>query len=182
VFGGKVIFRQQHLWSASRLAKAVGRLASIGGLVAAAHTTAMSQDHNAAGLKDEIFARKILMDTIDHHMDAIDWMLNSGKPVDLAEASGHADTISVMLMAFPHLFPAGTNQWQPNSARNPARDTFASPQLWTNFSDFYQRAAAASKLAYNASRARRESDLRNFMASLRAACDSCHALYVKTDQ
>jgi hypothetical protein len=39
----------------------------------------------------------------------------------------HADTISIMLMSFPHMFPAGTNQWKPGADRDPATDTYASP-------------------------------------------------------
>jgi cytochrome c556 len=143
---------------------------------------ALAQDQTASTLKDEIFARKILMDTIDTNMDDIDWMLHSGKPVDLTQTYQHADTMSVMLMAFPHLFPPSTNQWQPNAKRDPARDTFASPDIWTNFMDFYQQATTASKLAFNASRSKREDDFRKTMATLRTACDSCHALYVKADQ
>ena len=36
--------------------------------------------------------------------------------------------------------------------RDPALDTFASPELWTNFAEFYRRASDASKLAFEASR------------------------------
>src|SRR5262249_4443535 len=66
---------------------------------------------------------------------------------DAAEAQDHADTISIMLMSFPHMFPAATNQWKPGADRDPATDTYASPDLWANFVDFYQRASNASKLA-----------------------------------
>jgi cytochrome c556 len=122
------------------------------------------------------------MDSIDSHMDAIDWMLSSDKPIDLPTAIEHADTISIMLMAFPHLFRPATNQWRPNATRDPARDTFASPALWDNFPDFYRQAAAASRVALNASRAKREADFKTHMDALRTACDSCHALYLKVDQ
>jgi cytochrome c556 len=143
-------------------------------------SAAFSQDAVPSALKDEIFARKILMDAIDSHMDAIDWMVNSGKAIDLARAAEHADTISVMLMAFPHLFPPSSNQWQPHAKRDPARDTFASPALWPNFADFYRRAAAASRIAFDASHAKRETNFKTQFAALRNACDSCHAAYLKT--
>lgn len=122
------------------------------------------------------------MDTIDRHMDEIDWMLTSHGPIDLSKTSEHADTVSVLLMAFPHLFPPSTNQWRADAQRDPARDTFAAPDLWKNYSDFYRLAAEASKLAFAASRAKKETDFRNTMAALRTACDGCHALYVKSGQ
>jgi cytochrome c556 len=151
-------------------------------LAVACATVAPCQEQTAAAAKDEIFVRKILMDTVDRHMDEIDWMLGSGKPIDLARASDHADTISVMLMALPHLFPPSTNQWHRGVKRDPGRDTFASPDLWANFAEFSRQAAAASKLAYRASRATREAEFRSTVAGLRTACDSCHAVYVEKDQ
>jgi cytochrome c556 len=131
--------------------------------------------------KDTIFARKILMNAIDGNMDEIETMLAPGGKLDSAEGREHADAISILLMAFPHLFPAATNQWKPNADRDPATDTYASPDLWTNFADFYQRATDASKLAYAASRAQRADEYRATIAKLRAACNSCHAAYQKTD-
>ena len=122
------------------------------------------------------------MDAIDSHMDAIDWMVNSGKAIDLHEVGEHADTISIMLMAFPHLFPSSSNQWRPNAKRDPARDTFASPALWASYADFYRQAAAASRIAFKASRAKREADFKTHFAALRSACDSCHAAYLKTGE
>ena len=151
-------------------------------LLCALSGAAFSQDMAPSILRDEIFARKILMDFIDSHMDAIDWMLVSGKAIDFAKAGEHADTISLMLMAFPHLFPASTNQWRPNVQRDPARDTFASPDLWSNFADFYRQVGAASQIAFDASRSKREEDFRSRMAALRNACDSCHVLYLKTGE
>lgn len=136
----------------------------------------------AARPNDEIFARKILMGTVDQHMDEIDWLLNSGQPIDLSKTFERADTISVMLMALPYLFPPDTNQWRADAKRDPAHDTFASPDLWKNFGDFYRQAAAASRLAFAASQAKREVDFRKTMGTLRAACDACHARYVKTGE
>jgi cytochrome c556 len=159
-----------------------GRLVLIPGLIAATGEAARCQDQSAATPKDAIFARKILMDAIDEQMTTIEGIVNSGQAVDLDDVGEHADTISVMLMVFPHLFPPSTNQWQPNAQRDPAHDTYASPELWTNFSDFYQRAAAASKLAYTASRAKQVGDFEKAMASLRIDCNACHADYLKTDQ
>ena len=131
--------------------------------------------------KDTIFARKILMGAIDMNMDEIETMLAPGGKLDSAEGREHADAISIMLMSFPHLFPPATNQWQPNVDRDPATDTFASPDLWTHFADFYKRATDASKLAFAASHAQREEEFRASIAQLRAACNGCHAAYQKTE-
>jgi cytochrome c556 len=114
-----------------------------------------------------------------HELEGI---ISSGKPINLDKAREYADKISVMLMAFPHLFAESTNQWKPNAQRDPGTDTFASPGVWTNFADFYDRATKASKSAYNASRAKNESDFKNFAKQLRESCNSCHAAYLKTSE
>src|SRR5262245_19636378 len=75
-------------------------------------SVAAGEERAAAPPKDVIFARKILMDTINANMDELETMISVGKELNLTEAREHADTISVMLMAFPHLFPESTNQWK----------------------------------------------------------------------
>jgi cytochrome c556 len=129
---------------------------------------------------DTIFARKTLMNTIGSSMDEIEAMLAPGAKIESAEAREHADLISVLLLAFPHLFPPATNQWKEGAERDAAADTYASPELWRRFPDFYARANAASKIALEASRAANRADFQARMAELRAACDGCHAAYQKT--
>jgi cytochrome c556 len=131
--------------------------------------------------KDTIFARKILMGAIDMSMDEIETMLAPNGKLDAAEAREHADTISIMLMSFPHMFPAGTNQLKPGTDRDPATDTYASPDLWVNFADFYERASTASKFAQEASNAKRLDEFRRLIGQLRAACNNCHEKYMKTN-
>jgi len=140
-----------------------------------------AQEQGVTPPKDTIFARKILMGAINTNMDEIETMLSPGETLNLAEGQEHADTISIMLMTFPHLFPAATNQWKDGADRDAALDTYASPDVWKNFADFYQRAGAASKIAFEASRARNAGDFREQVAKLRAACNSCHAAYQKVD-
>ena len=53
---------------------------------------------------------------------------------------------------------------------------------FSNYADFYAKAAHASKMAYNASRAKQEGDFKKFVVELRVACDSCHAVYLKVDR
>jgi cytochrome c556 len=141
---------------------------------------ALAQDQSAATAKDVIFARKTMMDSISDNMDQIEMMISTGK-IDVADAHEHADTMSVMLMAFPHLFPPASNQWKANNPDpDPVADTFASPDVWSKFSDFYKRAADASKTAFDLSRADKVDDLKTRAKELRVACNACHDLYLKT--
>lgn len=141
---------------------------------------ASAQDQGAAIAKDAIFARKTVMSTLSDNFDQIEAMISTNK-IDLADAHEHADTVSVLLMAYPHLFPPASNQWKPNVDRDPGTDTYASPDVWSKFSDFYQRAAHASKTAYDMSRADKADDLKAGAKELRATCNACHAAYLKTD-
>jgi cytochrome c556 len=155
--------------------------ASVIAALTVAVTTELSRAQELPAAKDTIFARKILMGAIDMNMDEIETMLAPEGKLDLAEGQEHSETISTMLMAFPHMFPPATNQWKAGAARDPAADTFASPDVWTNFADFYARASEASKIAWNASRAKRPNDFRALIGQLRERCNACHALNMKTD-
>jgi cytochrome c556 len=154
-------------------------LVAIAGLVAAGFiVTAQAQGESAATIKDVIFARKMVMSSLSDTMDKIEAMIEAGK-INLAEGQDEANTISVMLMAFPHLFPPASNQWKPDTDVDPATGTFASPDVWTKYSDFYQRASAASKAAYDAHDANNVNEFKAAIAKLRADCNSCHAVFLK---
>ena len=127
-----------------------------------------------------ILARKTLMVVIADNMQEIEAMTGSGK-IDLARAKSNANSISGMLTAFPHLFPPSTNTWVPNAPRDPAVDTFADPSLWKEFAFFYKEAQAASKYAYEASRADTEAEFRKQATNLRLTCDTCHATFQKNN-
>ena len=129
---------------------------------------------------DTIFARKALMNAINNSMDEIETILPLSPKDESVWARAHADLISVLLMAFPNLFPPATNQWKEGADRDVAVDTYASPELWRQFRDFYARANAASKIALEASRAANQADFQARIAELRAACNGCHAIYQKT--
>ena len=143
-------------------------------------SVAFGQDQSAATPKDVIFARKILMSSIGENMDELEAIIASGK-IDVQHGAMHADLVSVMLLASPHLFPPASNEWKPNVDKDAGSDTFAAPEVWTRFADFYQRAQDASKAAYNASRARNEDEFKKSVAELRTGCDGCHAIYQKKD-
>lgn len=140
-----------------------------------------AQDQSAATPADTIYARKTVMDTISEKMDALEAASAANRKIDLAAAHEQADTPSVLLLAFPHMFPSATNLWKPGVDKDPAFDTYAAPEVWTRFADFYNRAGAASKIAYTASRATGEAEFKAAVAELRGACDGCHAAYQKTD-
>jgi cytochrome c556 len=147
----------------------------------ASHSVSLAQNEATPPAKDTIFARKILMGTVDMNMDEVETMLAPGGKLDVTDAREHLNTISVLLMAFPHLFPAATNQWKGGADRDPALDTFASPELWSNFAEFYRRASEASKIAFEASRTTRLNEFKTLVGQLRAACNSCHARFLKTE-
>ena len=121
------------------------------------------------------------MGAIAENMEEIEAMLAPGGKFEAIEAREHADLVSVMLMVFPHLFPPATNQWKEGANRDPAFDTFASPEVWRSFSDFYDRASTASKTALEASKAATFREFKARIAELRTVCDSCHAAYMKAD-
>src|SRR5580692_6211099 len=150
-------------------------------LAGLAGSAALGQDQSAATPADAIFARKTVMDTLSSKMDEIETATASTQKIDLAAANEQADTVSVLLMAFPHLFPPATNQWKPNVDKDPGTDTFAAPEVWTQYADFYKRSTEASKLAFDASRATEEAEFRAAVKKLRAACDGCHMVYMKTN-
>src|SRR5258706_538778 len=65
---------------------------------------AMGQDPSVATAEDVIWARKTLMSSIGDNADLISNMI-SERNIDLHDARKYAHNISVMLTAFPHLFP-----------------------------------------------------------------------------
>jgi len=161
-----------------RSALAIAR-AGLAAAFLATSFAATAQDQRAPSTQDVIFARKTLMNSICEKMANIERMISLGQ-IDLADAHRHADAISVMFMAFPHLFPPSSNLWNLNADPDPATDTYASQELWTRFSDFYQRAAAASQTAHEMSRADEIDDFKTRARELRITCDTCHALYSET--
>ena len=134
--------------------------------------------HAQDATSDVIVARKLLMDSIMNNMDKIQEMI-SERRIDLGVSRECADNISSMLAAFPHLFPPGSNQWKEDVDLDPVKDTFASPDIWTDFADFSRRAAAAANTALELRRADNEDDVKRFYRALGIACDTCHALYMK---
>jgi cytochrome c556 len=158
-----------------------GRAPALAVAAAIMFTAAPSLAEDQPPPKDTIFARKVVMGEIDMNMDEIETMLAPEGKLLLSDAQEHAEVISTLLMAFPHLFPPSTNQWKEGAQRDPATDTFANPAIWANFSDFYNLASEASKIAWNASRTKRSDEFRAQIKELRLRCNACHALNLKTE-
>jgi cytochrome c556 len=147
-------------------------------LVCSVHVAAMAQDQNSARAKEVIVARKTLMNAVEENANKIADMI-SGRKITLIEARAYADTISVLLMAFPHLFPPDTNQWREGELTDPATDTTASPEIWENFADFYQLARSAAQRADELRHATSEDEVKTLHRGLGNICDTCHSLYLK---
>jgi cytochrome c556 len=164
--------------SSSLRRRAAVRLARAGIAVAVLATSfaAIAQDQRAAIPKDVILARKALMNFMCDKMMDIERMIATGH-IDIAGARGNADAISAMFMALPHLFPPGSNQWNPSAVPDPEADTYASPEVWTRFADFYRLSAASAQIAHDMSRAANVEDFKSRARELRIICDECHALY-----
>jgi cytochrome c556 len=158
----------------------MGRRIMLAAAFVLAASAACAQDQSAATAGDAIIARKVMMGALSDKMDDIETAISAGK-VDLDQARAAADTVSVYLMAFPHLFPPATNQWKQGVDRDPATETFASPEVWTRFADFYKLSTAASKSAFEASRAQSEADLKAAVAELRSQCNACHTDFLKAN-
>lgn len=127
---------------------------------------------------DVVFARRILMSGISGNMDEIIGILEAPGDFDLPGAREHAAEISTMLLALPHLFPAGTDTWSKAFEEDDAaRVSFARSEIWRTFDDFYARAQAASQTALDASLAKRANQFRRLAQDLQQECDACHTKY-----
>ena len=159
---------------------AVATAAAVACAVVGTSFMAVAQDQSAATPKDVILARKSLMDSIGNNMMEIEAMTGSGK-IDLLKAQGHADSISSMMMAFPHLFPPDTNTWVANAPRDPSTGTFTDPSLWKEYAFFYKEAKASSDYAHDASHARDAAEFKKLAVQMRLTCDTCHATFQKNN-
>ena len=94
-----------------------GALATV--IVVCVVSKAPGQDQSTATPNATIYARKSVMDTISDKMDRIEAAVSSNKKIDYDAVREDADVISVLLQAFPHMFPLSTNQWKPNATAIP---------------------------------------------------------------
>ena len=139
---------------------------------------ATAQDQSPVTPQDVIDARKILMDVLDDKLITLERSAQT-RELDLADARTQGDTISVLLLAFPHLFPPASNRWKPDNDPDPVTATLASPDIWHDPADFRKRAGDASKVAFGLAHAANLDEAAGLIMQLRVTCDSCHALYLE---
>jgi cytochrome c556 len=149
----------------------------LGAILLAASVPVGAQDRTADD--DVIFARKALKDTVCDRLADIEHMIATGH-IDVDHARIEADAMAALLLAFPHLFPPSSNRWRPDGGnQDPETETLASPELWTDFADFYRQATASANAAFALSRARNAEEVKTQARALRITCDTCHALYLQ---
>jgi cytochrome c556 len=128
---------------------------------------------------DVVMARQLVMDGVEEEMMAIE-APPAGKEPALSDLTAHAYRISTLLTVFPHLFPPQT---KPVAAADGSPSTTAATaKIWENFDDFYAKSLAGATLAYDASQAENLDKFRENATKLRAACDGCHAQYMRVDE
>jgi cytochrome c556 len=125
--------------------------------------------------QDVIDARRAIMTAVEDLMRPIDGYTADGEG-DPTALTASAQKIAAMLLAFPHLFPPTTNLYNPAVESPP---TLALPKLWEEFPAFYAMALAASTTATAMAATTGAEPLREASRSLRASCDSCHALSMR---
>lgn len=124
--------------------------------------------------EEVIEARRVLMIEAERLIAPLD-AFTIGTPAEPGVLRDNARAIEAMLLALPHLFPPTTNRYDPNVLESP---TVALPAIWENFDAFLAQAEAA-EMAAAALLTADDDSLRSASMRLRAACDACHAAYMK---
>ena len=122
-----------------------------------------------------IEARRALMDQAENLMKPID-SFTVGEPADAKLMRANAQTIGAMLHSVPHLFPPTTNRFDPDAADPP---TLALPAIWERFAAFETFAENAQRMAAALEMSGDGEPLRAASVQLRAACDACHAGFMR---
>jgi cytochrome c556 len=138
----------------------------------------LSSDPGWTGLtapEEIIEARRVLMTQTERLMKPVDGFI-VGEPADAALLRENAAAIEAMLLALPHLFPPTTNLFDPAQLDSP---TVALPTIWQRFAAFETFAASAESAAAALAAAEDGEPLRVASERLRAACDRCHAGFMK---
>lgn len=120
----------------------------------------------AANMHEE---REAAMKKVGGATGALGAMAKGEKPYDAETVKNSLTTISATIKTFPDLFPAGSEEGDPE----------ASPKIWENMDDFKARAAKLGETA-DALLAELPADqaaLGAAMGKLGANCGGCHELY-----
>lgn len=126
---------------------------------------------------DLVGARRSMMRAISGQIDALEAALPDASDDRLAGLQVQATSLSAMLKAFPHLFPASTD---PSNADFIATgvDTDAAATIWTDFGTFYHLAHQGADSASRLAMATTKEKMTTLMAELRTSCESCHATFL----
>jgi cytochrome c556 len=125
--------------------------------------------------QEVIEARRVLMTEAERLMQPVDSFV-AGDAAAPAVLRANATALEALLLALPHLFPPTTNLFDPEEHDPP---TLALPTLWQRFPAFQTFAESAESAAAALATAADGEPLRVASASLRAACDRCHAAFMK---
>jgi cytochrome c556 len=125
--------------------------------------------------EEVIEARRVLMIEAERLIMPID-AFTIGAPADPDVLRENARAIEAMLLSLPHLFPPTTNRYDPTVLESA---TVALPAIWQNFDAFLAQAEAAEMAAAALLATADDDSLRVAAMRLRAACDACHAAYMK---
>jgi cytochrome c556 len=125
--------------------------------------------------EDVIAARQALMAELGRLMRPIDALV-AAQPSDGAAARDAATALRPLLLALPHLFPPTTNLYDEKTEQP---KTLALPAIWQEFAAFYALAGHTSAVATKMAALTDAQALRAAGTELRAACDACHAPYLR---
>jgi cytochrome c556 len=142
------------------------------------NTAPVSSEPGWTGLtapEEVIEARRVLMTETERLMKPVDDFI-VGEPAAAAVLRENAAAIEAMLLALPHLFPPTTNLFDPAALDPP---TVALPTIWQRFAAFETVAESAEGAAVALATAEDGEPLRAASERLRAACDRCHAAFMK---
>jgi cytochrome c556 len=125
--------------------------------------------------KELIEAREELMVEMERIMRPLD-SYTIGEPAEPEELRSIAQTVSVMMLAVPHLFPPTTNLYDPKATE---LKTLALPPIWQNWAAFEKLAVASHEKAEEVAKMQTPADLKAGALALRATCDACHAGFLR---
>lgn len=143
---------------------------------------ALAQDgvatSNDLSPESAVEARRALMRSIDAVMQEIE----AATPADLDDLGIYSlqqryAAVGGMLLAFPHLFPAGSDLPEP-TVEEGGNPSIATPAVWTDFPSLVLRAGEAADLALTAAMTPRDG-LADQAVALRAACSGCHETFME---
>lgn len=141
-------------------------------------SSVVGADEPPAGVAEIIAERQALMTELEDLMRPLD-SFTVGEAHDQAELKAAAASIADKLRTLPKLFPPASNLYDP-AAATPV--TLALPAIWQSLPAFTALAESAAAAATKVSAANGADELRAAALELRAACNACHAPFLRPYQ